>query len=60
VPKKIKEWAYAGFTFNFIFASISHGAVDGINFQSFFPLIILSLLMVSHIYYYKLVAKTII
>jgi hypothetical protein len=31
VPKRIKEWAYAGFTFDFIFASISHGAIDGLN-----------------------------
>ena len=24
IPKRIKEWAYAGFAFNFIFATISH------------------------------------
>lgn len=24
IPRRIKEWAYAGFTFNFIFAVISH------------------------------------
>jgi hypothetical protein len=29
IPKRVKEWAYAGFAFNFIFATISHGAVDG-------------------------------
>ncbi len=54
VPKRMKEWAYAGFTFDFIFASISHFAVDGLGFQSFFPLIILSILMVSYVYYHKL------
>lgn len=54
VPKRIKEWAYAGFGFDFIFASISHGAVDGINFQTFFPLIFLVILAISYVYYHKL------
>lgn len=54
VPKNVKEWAYAGFGFDFIFASISHFAVDGINFQSFFPLIFLVILAVSYTYYHKI------
>ena len=54
VPKRIKEWAYAGFTFNFIFAAISHGAVDGINFQTFMPLIFLAILWSSYACFYKL------
>ncbi|WP_026730016.1 DoxX family protein [Flavobacterium denitrificans] len=54
VPKNVKEWAYAGFGFDFIFASISHFAVDGMNFQSFFPLIILLILAISYIYYHKI------
>jgi hypothetical protein len=54
VPKRLKEWAYAGFTFDFIFATISHGAVDGLNAQTFFPLVILGILAVSYIYYHKL------
>jgi hypothetical protein len=57
IPKisgRIKELAYAGFAFDFIFATISHGAVDGINTQTFFPLVILGILFVSYIYYYKL------
>ncbi|ADQ78785.1 hypothetical protein Palpr_0629 [Paludibacter propionicigenes WB4] len=58
VPKRVKEWAYAGFAFDFIFATISHGAVDGINGQTFFPLIILGILAVSYIYYHKLNAET--
>jgi len=48
VPKRIKEWAYAGFAFDFIFASISHGAVDGLNGQTFFPLIVLGILILSY------------
>ncbi len=54
VPKRMKEWAYAGFVFDFIFATISHGAVDGINGQTFMPLIIFAILVVSYIYYHKL------
>jgi hypothetical protein len=52
-PKRLKEFAYAGFTFNFLFASISHFAVDGLDFQSFFPLIFLAILAVSYVYYHK-------
>lgn len=54
VPKRIKEWAYAGFAFDFIFASISHFAIDGMDFQSFFPLIFLGFLAASYIAYHKI------
>ena len=54
IPKRIKEWAYAGFVFDFLFASISHGVVDGINFQTFLPLIVLLILMVSYVNYNRL------
>jgi hypothetical protein len=54
LPRKLKELAYAGFTFNFLFASISHGAVDGVNFQTFFPFIILGILATSYHNYTKL------
>jgi hypothetical protein len=54
VPARIKEWAYAGFAFDFLFATISHGVVDGINGQTFFPLIVFGILAVSYIYYHKL------
>ncbi len=50
---RIKEWAYAGFTFDFLFAFISHAAVFGINGQTFFPLIVLGILVVSYIYYHR-------
>ncbi|VXB89834.1 conserved membrane hypothetical protein [Flavobacterium sp. 9AF] len=58
IPSRLKEWAYAGFTFNFIFAMISHAAVDGINVQTFFPLIVLFVLAISYIYYHKLNKQT--
>jgi len=54
IPKRLKEWAYAGFTFDFLFASISHYAVDGLDFQTFFPLIVLAILMVSYVFYHKI------
>ncbi len=56
-PKRIKELAYAGFVFDFVFASISHFAIDGINFQSFFPLIFLAILVGSYLSYQKLEDK---
>lgn len=54
VSNRVKEWAYAGFAFDFIFASISHFAVDGVDFQSFFPLIFLVILAISYIYHHKI------
>lgn len=54
IPKRIKEWAYAGFAFDFIFAFISHYTVDGLSFQLVFPLIFMTILSVSYIYYYKM------
>lgn len=49
-PAKIKEWAYAGFTFNLIFAFISHACVDKVIGNMVMPLVILGVLMVSYIY----------
>lgn len=54
VPKRMKEWAYAGFAFDFIFATISKVAVDDINEQTFSPLVAFAILAVSYIYYHKL------
>jgi hypothetical protein len=49
IPNRIKEWAYAGFAFDFIFATISLLTIDGANFMAFFPLIFLAILIVSYI-----------
>ena len=54
LPKRIKEWVYAGFAFDFIFACISHWVVDGIGFQTFMPLILLAILVVSYVCYHKI------
>ena len=48
VPSKIKEWAYAGFTFNLLAASYSHTAVEGITVNSFFPFVIFVVLAFSY------------
>ncbi len=54
VPARIKEWAYAGFAFDFLFAFGSHWVVDGLNGMTMFPLIVLGVLVVSYLYYHKL------
>lgn len=54
VPNRIKEWAYAGFAFDFIFAGISNWAVDGLSFLAFFPLIFLAILITSYTFREKL------
>ncbi len=54
VPGRVKEWAYAGLTFDFIAAFISHRSVDGLTGLTFFPLLVLAILIVSYIYYHKI------
>lgn len=52
-PNRLKEWAYAGFAFDFIFASISHFATDGMGLFAIFPLIFLGVLVISYVCYTK-------
>lgn len=54
IPGKIKEWAYAGFAFDFIAATVSLVVIDGPIGQSFIPLVFLVILAVSYIYRGKL------
>ena len=54
VPSRLKEWAYAGFGFDFIFAFLSHLAVDGFSAMSCFPLVVLAILAVSYVYDHKI------
>lgn len=58
IPKRLKEWAYAGFTFDFIFASLSIYIVDGFSAAVFFPLMVLGVLMISYFSYHKLLKTT--
>lgn len=50
VPGKLKEWAYAGLTFNLIFAFISHACVDQNFGFMLMPLVVLGILAVSYVY----------
>ena len=49
-PKTIREWAYAGFTFNLLFAFISHAVVDREIGNMIMPLVVLAVLITSYIY----------
>lgn len=53
-PAILKEWAYAGLSFNLIFAFISHACVDkNIGFM-IMPLVVLAILAISYTYNQKL------
>jgi hypothetical protein len=54
VPARIKEWAYFGLGITLVSAIVAHGSIDGVNAQTFFPLIPLVILMVSYISYHKI------
>ena len=45
---KLKEWAYAGFTFAWICAVVAHYS-DGQRVEAIFPLVLLVLLYVSYV-----------
>lgn len=54
-PARLKEWAYAGFTFDFVFAAISLYIVNGPGPTVFYPLLILGVLMLSYVSYHRIV-----
>ncbi|MEI6410351.1 MAG: DoxX family protein [Bacteroidota bacterium] len=56
VPARLKEWAYAGFTFNIISAIWSNWAVDGFTGGIIFILVVWAILAVSYLYYHKRLA----
>jgi DoxX-like protein len=53
-PVKLKEWAYAGLTFNLIFAFISHACVDKNIGYMLLPVVVLGILAVSYRYNNKI------
>ena len=57
VPKRLKEWAYVGFGINFISAAIGHAVVDGVDAQTFLPLFILAVLIISYTFYHRLAER---
>ena len=57
IPKRLKEWVYVAFGIDFISAGIGYMSVDGLGSTVFSPLLMLVLLIVSYIYYHKLMDK---
>ncbi|RZJ34797.1 MAG: DoxX family protein [Flavobacterium sp.] len=53
IPARMKEWAYAGFGFDFTFAFISYLAVEGFVGAALFPLVVFMILIVSYVTYHK-------
>lgn len=53
-PGKLKEWAYAGLSFNLIFAFISHAFVDKNIGYMLMPLVVLGILAISYVYNNKI------
>jgi uncharacterized membrane protein YphA (DoxX/SURF4 family) len=54
IPSRLKEWAYACFTIDFIAASVSITVVDGFSATTFIPLITLLVLMISYWAYHAM------
>jgi len=55
VPKRIKEWAYAGFAIDFISAFVSIAVVTGFSFSMLFlPVLAMILLVISYVSYHKM------
>lgn len=52
-PPGIKEWAYAGLSFTFFSAFVSHWATDGFSVLTLFPVAVWGVLMASYITYHK-------
>lgn len=50
----LREWAYAGLTFNLLFAAYSHACVDKNVGFVFMPLLVLVILAISYVYRRKL------
>ena len=54
INKRIKEWVYVAFGIDFISAFIAYLSIDGWVGNTFSPLVMLALLIISYIYYHKL------
>ncbi|MGX5816628.1 DoxX family protein [Chitinophaga lutea] len=48
MPDRLREWAYAGLTFNLVFAVISHIVVDGNITFILTPVVVLGILALSY------------
>ena len=54
VKARYKEWAYVGLGISMISAFVSNWAVDGLSGVTFFPLVVLAILVTSYVYYHKM------
>jgi DoxX-like family len=54
IKGRFKEWAYAGFGFNFICAATSHWVVDGFGAMVIIPLVAFAILATSYIFYNRM------
>ncbi len=48
VPRVLREWAYAGFTFNVVSAFVSLLAIGTPLHDAWFPIVALALILLSH------------
>ncbi len=53
-PARLKEWAYAGFMFNFISALVSMWVVTGLNAMLLMPVAFMVILVASYLSFHKL------
>ena len=51
-PPRLKEWVYTGFGITYISAMIAHSVVEG-PAKAIWPLVVLSILIVSYVYFHK-------
>lgn len=51
VPSRVKEWAYAGFGFDFISAFVSLVVVNGFTSAAILPLVFMGVLIISYLSY---------
>lgn len=54
IPKNVKEWAYAGYSIDFISAFVSICVVDGFGIGAILPVVAMLILVVSYKYYHRL------
>lgn len=54
IPRRIKEWAYAGFMIDFIGAFVSVVVVGGFSATSILPLVFIGILIASYVSFDKL------
>ncbi|AGA80473.1 DoxX family protein [Echinicola vietnamensis] len=59
LPVKLREWAYAGLSFNLIFATISHMAVDQVMANIAMPIVVGIVLGISYSYSQKIKLQSI-